>query len=190
MTDAERRSTSPHLIFRLFGWTLGTLSVLNLIQDVRLLELRGLIRDWVGAYAQLVSTVGHFLFGWIDWQWIRIEADEHHVLVVALLLGGAISRAAHSTLVRRREEGAGSTAAGMALGVFLFGAIAVLLLPRPWSLWAGLIFLFLAAGGALMRNEETKNFDVNPEDFFRELFVVVAIFAAIIVANYAFFPPA
>ena len=189
MADVKTKSGKPPLIFRIFGWTFGTLSVLNLIQDLRVLELRGLIKQWSAAYSRLVSTVGNFLFGWIDWRWIRIEADEHHVIVVAMLLGGAISRAAYSTMLRRNEPGPGPTAAGMALGSFLLGAIAVLLLPTPWSLWTGLLFLAFAAIGVVMRDEKTKNPDVDPWDFLRELGVVVAIFAALILVNYMLFPP-
>ncbi len=125
----------------------------------------------------------------MNWQWVKVEPSEHHVLVVAVLLAGSIGRAGYATMLRRRKDGPGATAAGFALGVFLLALIAVLLLPTPWSWVAGLMLPLLGVLGSVTRDKGDEDPDVDPRELLKELVVVGAVFLAIIVLNYALFPP-
>jgi len=190
MTAQEQGTVKKsHFVLRLFGWVFGALSLLNLIKDLNFIELYGSIRDWVTAYTMLVSTVGHFLFGWIHWRWIRIDAEEHHVLVLAALIAGTVGRAYYATLLRRNSSNAAGDSVGIAFVFMLFAFVAVLLIPSPASLWLGGLLLVFMCIGSLIKDEKQKDRDVEPADFGRELVVVGAVFLAVVLANYLIFKP-
>ena len=175
------------LIIRSFGWVLGTLSLLNLATDLRLVELYGDLRAWIEAYSMLVSTLGHFLFGWVEWRWIKVESDEYHVLVVAALVSGTMGRASYSTFIRREMDEAVLTALSLGTIIFLMSLTACILLPKALSLLINILILALASIGLIHTEEPNKEPSVDPSDFFRQVIIVLAAFLAVILVNYIIF---
>ncbi len=80
-------------IFSIFGWIMGGLSLLELIEDLTPLMILGKLKKWLDAYSLLVDQVGNFLFGWIEIKWISISPLENHALVLAFILSAAYFRA-------------------------------------------------------------------------------------------------
>jgi hypothetical protein len=65
------------------------------MQDLAKLQVYGKLKTWLDAWSAFVHQVGSALFGWIDLGWIRVPAEEHHVLVIAALLTLAAGRATY-----------------------------------------------------------------------------------------------
>ncbi|HEY0084309.1 MAG TPA: hypothetical protein VGB65_00215 [Allosphingosinicella sp.] len=189
MHDREVAATKSHWILRGFGWLFGGLSLIKLIEDLDLIKLYGALQDWTSAYGMFVAKVGDFLFGWIDWRWLKIEDIEYHVIVLATLLGGAVGRATYSTLLRRSSSTPGADAFGIAVAFVIISIFIVVVLPATWSLWLGIGFLSLGSGGMITKDNKNSQPDVDPRDLAREVVVVAAIFIAVLLVNYLIMKP-
>lgn len=176
----ETGSRSIPSIFRFFGWLLGGLSLLNLIRDVTPLELYGLVRDWVDAYTDFVDRVCGFLFGWIDWSWIRIDASENHIIVIAIILGATVGRA------RPRPGGSPFVNAMAWMGIMaLLFAMLMLLLPSPWGVGLGLLSeALLLAMWTIFHDDRALR-----RAIIFELLVTLSAFGLILLVNHMFFRP-
>lgn len=176
------------MIIRIIFWVTGAFSFINLINDMELISLYGKIKDWATAYGLFVSKVGDLLFGWINWTWFKIDKAEYHVLVLAVILSGAVGRAARITLVKRNEHVPMGSAFSIAFGIVLISLIAMAILGSPMSLWIGTAIVILSIIGAIVEDGDTPA-DVDPYDFLKELSIVGAIFAAILLINYMIYKP-
>ncbi len=144
MVQKEVPVSRTPLPLRMLGLILGSLSLLSLVRELTFVEIHGLVREGLDGYDRLVERLGAFLFGWIDWRWIRLDDAESHVLVIGLLLGGVAGRASYLTALDKGRTApsirasVGATIRGM-IGVGGFIAIFLFLLPAPAGLWIGLI---------------------------------------------------
>ncbi len=81
-------------IFSVIGWIMGAFSFLNLIRDFKLVNLYGLVADWVSAYGLFVRNLTELMFGWVPTEWGRIDSFEAHGLVIGMILAGTLFRSA------------------------------------------------------------------------------------------------
>ncbi len=188
MSDARQAERRPSILLHAIGWVLGALSLLNLIKDLNLVELYGKIGEWTLAYGLFVSRIGSFLFGWIDWGWIRIDALEYHMLVITVLVGSAAGRAAYSTAIRRGKADPGLELFAT-FAVFIACALgAALVIPSPYSLWVGTILVLFMAWVQMSKVKEQEA-DIDFTEFRREAMIVGAAFLVLVLANYLIFKP-
>jgi len=187
MANPDAGYRKPPLVFRILGWLLGALSVLNLIRDLTPLELYGLAREWIGAYGQLVSSVGDFAFGWLRWGWVAIDKYEYHVLVLIGLITGAMIRASYADKLEKEQPQQEREATRDA--VIILAAIAVLVLllvPTPYSIWLSGGGFAAIAYGAITAGGNGQP-DIYPADLLREFVIILTVVMFVIIANYSIF---
>jgi hypothetical protein len=44
-----------------FGWVLGALSILNLIDDLKLINIREELKKWIDSYSDIIEEIGDFV---------------------------------------------------------------------------------------------------------------------------------
>jgi hypothetical protein len=184
MTNASDKKPLP-LTLKLLGWGMGSLSVLNLIRDTTPIELYGLLKEWADAYRHLVEAIGQFLFGWINWQWIKIDASESHVVLLIIIIGTTGARAKYIT--EKARDGRGKILEMLLVPVLLtllFSAI-LLMLPFPYGAILGLL---LAVYYAIFWGFIGDKY-ISPGHFRSELIAVLAGFLIILLVNYGLFRP-
>jgi hypothetical protein len=181
------------LPIRVLGWFVASLSLLNLLRDMTLVNLRGLLSEWLGAYSALIHRIGTALFGWLTW----IQPAEYHVLVLAVLIGGAAARAAHRTNTRpcsnppsgpapAQLDAWGSVQAAFGVPVFL-GAILCASVSPPASVHLGIYGLSLIAiACSIKRTNEALETTFDASDFRIELIGVFATLILLIIINHIF----
>lgn len=179
---AEKRRASGLSIFALFGYIMAGLSVVKLIEDADVVELRGAFETWVDAYGLLVAMLADFLS---DLTWFHVSEHEGHSLAVMLIVSAAVFRSGgldnrllaccigvtSMTLygVKEAQEGMPS--------LHLVASLLIL----PASIWLSLRTLRL-----VFKNEDDNN-DLTVWTWYRELVPVAAIVALIVLGNYAFY---
>jgi hypothetical protein len=128
---------------RILGWIIGALSVVNLIQDVNWITMKGAIFRWVDGYERLVTGSADFLFGWIDVSWLHVSAAETHAIVLLAVFLSSNFKAWTT------KAGGGFVATALLSGLrtltYLIMAAIALILPDRWGYWVfiGLFIVFL-----------------------------------------------
>ena len=180
----KETKTRTHSIFRFVGWILAAHSLLNLIRDLNLIELYGLLREWTTAYGLLVSNLGYFLLGWITWGQFGIDGSETHVVVIAALMGSAAGRAGFTTDIAHGRAPSYSAHIGMAIGMPIFFGLMVLFWPPPGSLIYCLgMEAFVTLIWAIDRNNAYLSFS----EFRKELLIAITGLMMLIILNYSIF---
>ena len=178
---ADYRAVRRSLPVRLLGWVPGALSVLSLIRDLTLIELYGLVRQWLDLYDLLVRQLTGFLFGWIDWRWIRLDDAESHVLVIGVLVGAMAGRASyHTELDHGRPASAIKQTILAIIGIGGFVALWLFLVPAPFGLWVGLFFALSFLLDGIIGGDRVEQEYVNSRHVRRELIIVGACVAIIL----------
>ena len=172
------------LPIRALGWLLGGLSILNLADDLSRVSLYGKLKVWVDAYAQMIETVGPYVFGWMRFGWAAISPRELHVLVLAGICCSAYARA-ESQFQRTRGQ-THPWLTGMMTGALYFGAVllAALLLPS-WGGLVGASVVLLAASFIFFFVDGTKS--ASGANARRELAGAVIVFLVLLAVNYSVF---
>lgn len=164
---------------------MGGLSFLNLIRDLTPLKLYGIVEEWVGAYGLLVKQVTEFLFGWIDWRWMRVTEAEGHWIVLGAILWSAFMRGmtgAESGIIMSTHESVLKTIAFIL--IWVVGP--AVLIPQGYF-GPEVIVMVLGIGVATMIVNTKRT--ATDRQILRELAGIVAVFAVIVVVNYTFFSP-
>jgi hypothetical protein len=184
--------STSHKVFRplpVLGWALGAMSLMNLAHEAANFRLFGRLEEWVFAYGLLVKRVGEFLFGWIHLGWITISAEEHHVLVLAIVLGSAASRAEYRHQRGKDEDLGYSIVAAFGFVGFLFvwPFLPALLLPGYWGVGGSLVGLTLAAVARINTSLNDKDLSFAPNALLRrELVGILSLFVVLVAVNYAY----
>lgn len=181
---ADLRAVRESLPVRMLGWAPGALSVLSLIRDLTWVEVYGLVRQWLDVYDLLVRKITGFLFGWIDWRWIRLDDPESHVLVIGILLGSIAGRASYRTAL---DKGNTASAIGQMMlaiiGVGGFVALPLFLVAPPIGLWIGLLFAAGILASGVVGGEWVDENYVNSRHFRRELVIAGACVALVLLVG-------
>lgn len=74
------------------GWILGAFSFLNLIKDVKYIEIQGKLADWLATYSVLAKKMHSILFSWINFNWMKIKYVETHFFVIVVIFVSALVR--------------------------------------------------------------------------------------------------
>jgi len=144
----ERPNIQP--VSAVFTWFTGALSLLQLIDELTPVKLLGLFEVWVAAYSSLVHRISSFFFGWMRWQWFRIDETEAHVLVLACLLGAAIARGSRKLRLYHYTSPSERPGLTLWLQCYLYGFVGwvlptlVLIVFLPAPAGAGLAGIVLA----------------------------------------------
>lgn len=181
---ADLRAVRASLPVRMLGWVPGALSFLNLIRDMTLVEVFGLVRQWLDLYDLLVRRITGFLFGWIDWRWIRLDDAESHVLIIGILLGGVAGRASYRTAL---AKGHAASAIGQTMlaiiGVGGFVALPLFLVASPVGLWIGLLFAAGILASGVVGGEWVDENYVDSRHFRREFVIAGACVALVLLVG-------
>jgi hypothetical protein len=102
MTRSTVSTTSWAL--RVLGWMLGAASLLNLIKDYKLTELRGTLAAWLAAYDTLASSLFILLIGWSTHLLENTLPQERHIFILSVLFSAAASRAGYFHFAARRHR--------------------------------------------------------------------------------------
>lgn len=171
---------------RLLGWLLGSMSLLNLAEDMGFVRILGRLKVWLDAYTWFVEAIGGFLFGWIQLGWISISRTEMHALVIAGLFCTTLSKVLG---IRLRKEFYfprwGQVLVGSALAwvvSFALALIPALLLPGV----GGIVGLTIGMS-LLVCLVTVARKDIGGGLLVRELASMSATFVLMVVVNYAVF---
>jgi hypothetical protein len=177
--------TPPPWIFGIIGWVMGGLSFLDLIRDLTPLKLYGLVEEWVGAYGLLVKQVTEFLFGWIDWRWMRVTEAEGHWIVLGAILWSAFMRG-----MARADSGLAMSNLEIVLKTIAFVLIwavgPAVLIPQGYF-GPEVIVMVLGIGVAtIIVNSKRTAVD---RQILQELAGIAAVIAVTVLINYTIFSP-
>lgn len=101
----------------------GALGLLQLIQDVTPLKLKGLILEWFSAYSGVVAFVHLHLFSWIKFWILSVTKVETNLLMFCGIVAGGICRSAIS------EASTGSTRRNEIAAIVYIYTLTLILLP-------------------------------------------------------------
>jgi hypothetical protein len=87
----ERSGTSS--LLRPFGWLIGAASILNLIQDLSLLTIKGALQSWLLAYDKVIGQTVDVVLAWLPWFGKLLTKNEAHIIILSLILASAHARA-------------------------------------------------------------------------------------------------
>lgn len=198
--EQEQRSraaaaSSFGLMARIAGYAFGALSLLELLKYLSPLEIYGDLKIWVDAYSAFVDRANALLFGWMAFLGFRISNAEANLVILALVFASALTRAR-----RKAAEAAGDgfsyfvSVLALLLGPML---LALLLFSIPWSVavagawlafWGG-AFLTSAGEGAEPAASDAYTPAPDSGAARREIYGVLAVLAALVMANYLYFVP-
>jgi hypothetical protein len=187
-TSPTPQSTFGAPAFSIFGWALGAMSVLNLVQDIGKFAVFGKLKVWLDAYVLLVRQLGSLLFGWINIWVFDVTEAEMHVLVVSAVFSAAVFRAEY-VHERPRTNDAFRTAGaafGGALFCFAFALIPIVAFPGYWGMGLAVISMLFAATLWLTNTEQDPRLAPG-RIVFRELLGVLGTFALLVALNYSVF---
>lgn len=172
-------------VSRIFGWVLGALSVLNLVEDLNIARIAGFVEQWLEAYAAMIRAVTAFVFGWISFGWVSLTEPEAHILVVASVLAAAFARAYARPQVATKLDAFLLPAMYASLMTTLLVLLPALLLPgRAGYVGAGIgLALILSVSFLTGRTPEEKI--PSRRAVASELVGVAGIAAILVAASYA-----
>ncbi|HEX8307984.1 MAG TPA: hypothetical protein VF645_06145 [Allosphingosinicella sp.] len=188
MSEEDHKKRKLPTIFAVFGWLMGSLSLLNLAKDLTPLELHGALKQWVIAYGVFVHSLSDLLFGWLSWRWIALDRVEAHLTVIMVLLTSAVVKALF--VENRYRGGSKILAAGVSGGIVLFllpFLAIVLLLPSYFGTILGALYLVIQ--GYVWNFVSVKEDLAPPENVRQQIITVIATFALVVIVNYLFLRP-
>ena len=167
-------SKSGTRLFQYFGWALGAVGLLNLVQDIQVLSLTGKLLSWLNAYDTFIKDIGAICFGWMA---IRFQPtrEELHILVLAGILASATTR----VWLRHRTREQISWSTFFWAGTMFVQIVVLSILTPPEERYfktAALLGITLLACIFFTRTRA---------DILRELLGVTAIFAVVIAINHS-----
>jgi len=180
------------MILRAFGWLIGALSLLNLIDDLSPVILYGRLDRWVKAYSEFVSDVSDFLFGWIDLWWISISETESHLIIIGMIFLMTCIRVGLKPETKNMSDSPYIEIAVLVIVYFSSFVLPALILPG-WGGSVGVVlFGYIIISMFFIKAPKLENEDAElvlqpPAVYRQELIGVLAVFMIAIVLNYTFF---
>lgn len=170
---------------RIFGWVLGALSVLNLVEDLNLARIAGFVEQWLAAYAAMVRAITGFVFGWISFGWVSLSEPEAHVLLVASVFAAAFARAYARPQIVTRLDAFVLPALYSSLMVLILVLLPALLLPGSAGLNGAGIGLALILSVSFLTSRAHGERIPPARAVWSELVGVAGVAAILIAASYA-----
>lgn len=126
------------MLNRVVGWVLGAASLLNLLQDLDYVALKGKIGTWIAAYNAVVSNIHRLCFSWVNFKWVNISLQETHLLIISAIMATIVCRAHRQTIITTGKENETVTFAAVTIGSVLAPAV---LLPGRLGILVGSLLL-------------------------------------------------
>lgn len=181
---------------------LAVISIINLVEDAKLISLQENLATWFGAYDRIVSTIFHTILGWISLPGFAISPVEQHFIVIFTLMTSAMVRGVlavprNSTLRQlglEQQRDARPDAQGFvpdvvlpAFAMLLYAVIYTALFGTFDPLWGGVLSVLVGAS-FILRHVYIRNSPLargrRLRAILQELGVVVALSLMFIFANY------
>lgn len=181
-TKAQVNGLGPS---RIFGWVLGALSVLNLVEDLNLARIVGFVEQWLAAYAAMIRAITGFVFGWISFGWVSLSESEAHMLVVASVFAAAFARAYARPQISTKLDAFVLPAMYSGLMVLILVLIPALLLPGDAGVNGAGIGLALILSVSFLTSRAPGERIPPARAVLSELVGVVGVAAILVAASYA-----
>lgn len=187
--NTETTTAAPVIqigVSRVFGWVLGALSILNLVEDLNLARIVGFLQQWLDAYSALTRFISEVFFGWIAFGWVSLTQAEANVLIIASVIGAAFARAYARPQITSKIEAFALPAMYTAILVVLLVMLPALLLPGRAGLTGAGFGLGLILALAFLTKRRPGDRIPPATNVVQELVGVVGLAAILIAASYAF----
>ncbi len=173
---AENNSNFP---LKFLQSIVGGLTLLNLINDLKLITLYGKLEEWIDAYSLFIHKVTVFLFGWIDFLWFKVDNIEANLVIIFSIMSLSFCRGFDKT----DAEGEPAGFFGILIIQFIIVSIAslVILIFPTW-------LTVIAGGSFLLFLIYVFYFDGEDAHIYRqELAWILLAFLFLIAINYLWF---
>ncbi|MBS9779733.1 MAG: hypothetical protein KGV51_03820 [Moraxellaceae bacterium] len=174
---AENNSNFP---LKFLQSIVGGLTLLNLINDLKLITLYGKLAKWIDAYSLFVHKVTDFLFGWIDFLWFKVDNIEANLLIIFSIISLSYHRADDKVIGKHYGESGLFVILILQFFTVSVASLVALIFPTPLTV--------ICLGGILVLFIYTFYFeDVDAHIYRQELAWILLAFLFLIAINYLWF---